>query len=367
MIQSVYVHIPFCRSICSYCAFSKMFYEKSLVDRYLDALEQEIKSTYQQEKLKTLYIGGGSPSCLSLRQLERLLQILSLLKKEKEYEYTIELNIEDMTLEKLKLLFQYGINRLSFGIETVQQEQLQKMNRHHDVKKVQSVLKQAKDVGFSNINVDLIYALPHQTLRDVKRDLKFICTLPITHVSTYSLMIEEHTKFYVDGVTPVSEEMDEAMYWLMREELKKVGFAQYEISNFCKPGYESKHNLTYWDNAYYYGFGLSASGYVPNKRYTNTKSINQYLSGNWIKEIEELTKFDEMSYEMILGLRKLEGVAKQKFYHKFQKDVKDVFDYQAYLDRGLLEEDQNYLKIPEAKLYVSNEAMLAFVGGNNNE
>lgn len=367
MIKSVYVHIPFCRSICSYCAFSKMFYEESLVDRYLDVLEQEIKDTYQEERLKTIYIGGGSPSCLSLMQLKRLLGILAQLKKEKEYEYTIEWNIEDTTLEKLKLCFKYGINRLSFGVETVQKEQLQRINRHHDIKQVEDVLTQARDVGFSNINVDLIYALPHQTLRDVKEDLQFIKTLPITHISTYSLMIEEHTKFYLDGVIPASEERDEAMYHLIRKELKKAGFQQYEISNFCKPGYESKHNLTYWNNGYYYGFGLSAAGYVPKKRYVNTKSINQYLGGNWIKDIEELTMFDEMSYEMILGLRKLEGVSKQRFYCKFHRNIEEVFDYQSNLDAGLLEEEEGYLKIPESKLYLSNEAMIAFVGGNRDE
>lgn len=367
MISSAYVHIPFCTHICSYCDFCKMFYNEKLVDSYLDALEKEIQTEYHGEALKTIYIGGGTPSCLSLIQLKKLFSILSQFKKAETCEYTIELNVENTTAEKLKLCKEFGINRLSFGVESTNRKHLRKLNRHHTKEQVQNIIKQACQIGFHNINVDLIYALPNETLEDVKEDLEFVKMLPITHVSTYSLMIEEHTKFYIDSVSSIKEEIDQQMYEYICQTLSDIGFVHYEISNFAKTGYQSKHNLTYWNNEKYYGFGLGASGYIEHIRYTNTKSLRHYLEGKYRLVEEEVTRQDEMCYEMILGLRKLEGVSNQKFQEKFQKSIEDVFSYQEELEHELLKKENGYLKLNPSKLYLSNEALIAFVGGENHE
>lgn len=367
MVRSAYIHIPFCSSLCSYCDFCKMFYSDSLAESYLDKLQQEIMDNYQGEKLKTIYIGGGTPSCLNVNQLKKLLTILSTLKREEDYEYTIELNVENTTFEKLKLCYLFGINRLSFGLETSNENLLKELNRHHSKDQITSVISMAKDIGFTNINVDLMYGLPNETLQDVKKDLEFIDSLQVNHISTYSLILEEHTKFYIEGIKQIDEELDFRMYQTICEHLKQKGFKHYELSNYALKNSESRHNLTYWDNEEYYGFGLGASGYLNHVRYNNTKSINHYLKGMIKKDEEYLTTKDEMSYEMILGLRKLKGVSKTKFFNKFHKNISDVFNYQKYLDASYLIEEDDNLKIAEDKIYVSNEILVEFVGSEENE
>lgn len=360
-VTSVYIHIPFCKTICSYCAFCKMFYNELLVDQYLKAIEEEIKSHQIKTPLKTIYIGGGSPSCLTLDETKKLLDMINTLPKDKNYEYTIECNIENLEIEKLKLYKHYGINRLSIGVQTVQEKFLPYLNRCHTKEEVKKIISLAKEQGFTNINVDLIYGIPNQSIKDLLDDLKFFVKQDITHISTYSLMIEEHTKLYIDKIKPIDEELDQKMYQQIIDFLKKNNFKHYEISNFCKEGYQSRHNLVYWSNLPYYGFGLGSSGYIDNTRYTNTRSLNDYIKKKWILEQEELSKQDEMTYEMILGLRKLSGVKKERFFEKYGKRIEDVFDYQEHIDNGLLIEDNNSLKIPEDKLYLSNLALVSFV------
>lgn len=366
-VRSAYLHIPFCETICSYCAFCKMFYDQKLVRKYLTALREEIHSYQVTIPLKTIYIGGGTPSCLSWEDTKELLEMVSLLPREQEYEYTVECNIENMTEEKLQLYLGYGVNRLSIGIQTVQSQFLSFLGRHHTKEIVMEKIQLAHRLGFQNINVDLMYGFPDQTLEDLKQDLVFFVDLGVTHISTYSLMIEEHTKLYLEKVENIKEELDQEMYQWLSSYLYKHHFVHYEISNFSKEGFTSKHNLTYWNNEPYYGFGLGASGYLGNIRYTNTRSLSDYLLGKRVLEEEELSLDDEMSYEMILGLRKVEGVSKDHFYQKFLRRVEEVFDYQTALDRQLLIEEGKNLRIPEEKLYISNEAMVFFVGGKEDE
>ena len=276
MIKSCYIHIPFCQTICSYCDFCKMFYHKKMVSDYLECLEKEIKNIYQKEILDTIYIGGGTPSCLDYDELERLFKILEKLNKSQKIEYTIEGNFESTNQEKLELYKKYGINRLSFGLESIDSNNLELLERSISKTKVSQIIKQARKIGFHNINVDLIYALPKETYEVLKKDLDFLFTLNIEHISTYSLMIEEHTKLWIKNIKAINTEKDAKMYQLICKEMKKHAYNHYEISNFAKEGYESKHNLTYWNNEEYYGFGLGASSYRKNSRVTNTKSIQQY-------------------------------------------------------------------------------------------
>ncbi len=365
MVKSFYIHIPFCNNICSYCDFAKVYYNKNLVDKYLTALEKEIEKVYQNEVLDTIYIGGGTPSSLSLNETKRLFKILKKLKKSKRLEYTIEANFDSITSEKLDLYKENGINRISFGLESTSPKHLKFLNRSIDLTKVRNIINYTKSIGINNINVDLIYALENESIKDLSKDLDFILSLDITHISTYSLIIEEHTKLYLDNVKNISEDKDFEMYEFIKDKLKKNGFNHYEISNFSKDGYESRHNLSYWNNLEYYGTGVGASSYIKDKRYTNTKSLTKYLEKSFIKEEEILTLDDKCIYEIILGLRKIKGIDKNEFSKKYNSTIYEKFDIMDLLDKKLLCEDERYLFIPEDKLYLENEILLSFIGGSS--
>ena len=354
MIKSCYIHIPFCEKICSYCDFCKMFYNDRIVDKYLDSLEEEIHILYNGEELDTLYIGGGTPSCLNIKQLERLFEILNVFEKSKNIEFTIECNFSNIDREKLELFKRFGVNRLSFGLETTSKKQLEFLERDENLDHTRNIIKLARDIGFNNINVDLMYALPEESIDDLKRDLDFIYSLNIEHVSCYSLIIEEHTKLGIKDVKNINEELDYEMYNVICDSMKNHGYKHYEISNFSKDGYHSKHNLVYWNNLEYYGFGMGASSYIDNRRCSNTRSINKYLNGNYLLEEEYLELEDLVYYEIMLNLRKSEGIDLDKLYSKY----KVCIEYQELVKLGLLEVNKNKLYIPEEKWYISNDIII---------
>lgn len=358
MVKNCYIHIPFCQRICSYCDFCKLLYNDRLIDSYLDSLEREINEIYQGEELETIYIGGGTPSCLSLNQLERLLKIVDKLNKSKDVEYTIEGNFNTTTNEKLDLYKKHHINRLSLGIESIDKNNLLFLERDLDVNSIKQRINIFREKGFNNINVDLMYALPRETLEVLEKDLDFILSLNVEHISTYSLIIEPHTKISINNTKPIAEELDEEMYNLIRNKLKANGYQHYEISNFSKEGYSSKHNLCYWKNKNYYGFGLGASSYIDNKRVENTRSITKYNNDMYIKEIEILTKEDTIEYEIILNLRMMQGIDLLEFKKKYDKELKELYDYQQLVYLKLLTEKNDRLFISEDKIYVSNEIIV---------
>lgn len=359
MIKSVYIHIPFCSSICSYCDFPKLYYNKCWIDKYLISLNKEIEKRYKGEILDTIYIGGGTPSSLNLEELKKLFEILNKFKLNKNYEFTIECNLENLTEEKLLFFKNNKVNRLSIGIQTFNQKYLDFLNRKTcDTK----LIEYAKSIGFDNINVDLIYAIPNQTLEELDKDLDRFLELNINHISTYSLMIEPHTVLGNNNIESINEELDYEMYKLICKKLKDNGYHHYEVSNFARNNYESKHNLTYWNNQEYYGFGMGASGYIKNIRYTNTKSITKYINGSYDYEQEEVTRKLQMEYEMILGLRKMTGVNMLDFKDKYQKNIEEVYNIEKLLKEGKLIKDNNNLKISDEYLYLSNEILINFVG-----
>ena len=319
-ITNCYIHIPFCNTICSYCDFCKLYYVDKYIDKYLDKLEEEINSIYQGEVLETIYIGGGTPSSLNIKQLERLFNILEVFKRSKDIEFTIESNFENITKEKLLLYKKYGINRLSFGLESIDENNLTFLNRNITKKKINNTINSCRSLGFNNINIDLIYALPVEDISILKNDLDYIFSLDIEHISTYSLMIEDHTMLKINNIESISEELDYEMYKLICKEMLNHNYEHYEISNFSKPGYYSKHNLCYWNNDNYYGFGLGASSYIDNKRITNTRSINKYLKGNYRLDIIELSNNDLIEYKIMLNLRKAEGISLKEV----KLDVRDL-------------------------------------------
>ncbi len=360
-MDAVYIHIPFCHTICNYCDFSKMYYKQEWVSDYLKALKKEITANYKGEVIKTIYIGGGTPSALNTNELEELMDIIKLFKLNKEYEFTFECNIENINQAKLELLYKSGINRLSIGVQTFNQKLLTFLNRNHNESEVFNKIKLAKELGFNNISIDLIYAIPNQTISDVKDDLDKFLMLDINHISTYSLILEPNTKLYIDNVKAIDEDLDFEMYKLIKDTLKKHHFIHYETSNFAKTGYESKHNLVYWNNQEYYGFGLGSSGYIGQNRYENTRNFNQYSNGNYLKEQELITKQKQMEYEMILGLRKINGVNKQSFINKYGISINDAFKIEHLITLKKLIDDGTNIRIADEYIYLANDILINFI------
>lgn len=358
---SVYIHIPFCKSICAYCDFCKVLYNKEWVVTYLKKLKEEIKDRYMGESIRTIYIGGGTPSSLSLKEVEYLLALTTLFNTTSLEEFTFECNIEDITEELLEILTRFKVNRLSIGIESFNEENLLLMKRKTDYKDTLKKMELIRSKGFNNVNLDLIYALPGEKISVLKKDIKLLLSLNPEHISTYSLMIEDNTFLNYKKVNTIPEEIDANMYEYICKKLKKSGYNHYEISNFSKPNFESKHNLVYWNNEEYYGFGCGASGYIAGVRYDNTRSLSKYLKGE-INSTDNLLSSDSiMEYELMLGLRKTEGINLQKFYDKYHVNMQDVFPIKPLIKNGDLIYKDGYVMINPKKLYIMNEILLKLV------
>ena len=359
--MSVYIHIPFCSNICSYCDFCKMYYNKNWVSKYLDRLDEEVDTYYKCDIVNTIYIGGGTPSCLNLDELEKMLEITNKFKKSKSVEFTIEVNIEDINIDKINLFKKYNVNRISIGIQTFNKKHLKLLNRRHEYEDVYNKINLLKNNGFNNINIDLIYAIEGESIDELKNDLDLYLKLDINHISCYSLMIDKNTKLYIDGIKNIDEELDTKMYKFIENYLEENGYNHYEISNYSKCNFESKHNLTYWNNSFYYGFGLGASGYIENTRYTNTRNLNKYLT-SFKREVEYLDKNDIIEYEMILGLRKFKGVNKHDFKNKYGLSIYDAFNIENLIKNKMLIDDGTHIYINKDYMYVSNEILTNFIG-----
>ena len=365
MIKSAYIHIPFCNSICSYCDFCKLYYNKKLISNYLKALKEEVENNYKKEKLDTIYIGGGTPSALSLKELEELFSIIKIFNMTSAYEFTFECNYEDITDELLSFLKNKKVNRISIGMQTFNKKYEGFLERKINKKKMLESVKIAKKY-FDNINVDLLYGFDNEDMDELKDDLDIILSLKISHISTYCLILEEHTKLYVKNVKEESEDLQHDMYYKIVQTLKKRGYSHYEISNFSKDGYESKHNLVYWNNYNYYGFGLGASGFINNMRYNNTRNIYDYINGKYVHDYEIIDKEQMIKDEVMLNLRKICGINKKEFYNKYKIDFKDVFDIKFLIDNKLIIESNTNIYIPEDKLFISNEIIIRILDGYRN-
>ena len=360
MTTSAYIHIPFCDNICNYCDFCKRYSYPNIVNNYLEALEKDIKDNYKGEVLKTIYIGGGTPSSLTIKELTKLMKIIKLFKLDTNYEFTFECNPESVTEEKLVLLKENGINRISLGIESTNDKFLKYLGRKHDFNLVKEKIKLIKKY-FDNINVDLIYALPNETISDLKKDLQNIVKLNVNHVSTYSLEIHDNTILGIKKIKNINEELDSDMYNEICNYLKENNYTHYEVSNFCKDNTYSRHNMVYWKNNEYYGFGLGASGYVNNIRYDNTRSMYKYINGNKVLNAEKLNKQDKISYELILGFRLIEGINKEEFKKKYNVNLIEEYNIKELIKHGYLIDDGINVKISYDKIYIENSILENFV------
>jgi oxygen-independent coproporphyrinogen-3 oxidase len=338
-----------------------MLYQKPLSNGYFEMLEKEINDKYLHDELKTIYIGGGTPSVLSIEDLEKLSNIVSTLSKSEGYEFTFECNIYDINDALLSILRKMGVNRLSIGIESFNQDNLLLMNREASFIDASKKIQLCRYYGFSNINIDLIYALPNESLNVLKKDLDLILKLNPEHISTYSLILEEHTLLQLNGYTPIVEDLDAQMYDYIVKKLKHKGYNHYEISNFAKPGFESKHNLNCWENKEYYGFGLGAAGYYAGVRYENTRSLNKYMQGEFVSNKEIVTKEANMKYTLMLGLRTIKGINIKEFYDTFKENIQDVFNLNEVMNNKDLILKNNQLFINPKKLYLMNEILLKII------
>ena len=368
---SAYVHIPFCTQICYYCDFSKVFIKNQPVDSYLEHLLQEFHS-YDIQKLRTLYIGGGTPTALSAPQLEVLLDGLTKnLDLSVLEELTIEANPGDLDEDKIAVLKNSAVNRVSLGVQTFDDKMLKKIGRSHLEKDIYENIDCLKLAGFDNISIDLIYALPGQTMEQVKDNVAKAIALDIPHMSLYSLILENHTVFMNRmrrGKLPLpKEEVEAEMFEYIIAELELAGFEHYEISNFSKPGFESRHNLMYWDNAEYYGIGAGASGYVNGVRYKNHGPIRHYLKvveeGNARIHEEHLSLREQMEEEMFLGLRKKTGVSKARFEEKFGTSFENIYG-QVVRDlchQGLLQIEGQQIRMTKKGLFLGDTVAERFI------
>ena len=368
---SAYVHIPFCTQICYYCDFSKVFIKNQPVDSYLEHLLEEFRS-YDIQKLRTLYIGGGTPTALSAPQLEVLLNGLTKnLDLSALEELTIEANPGDLDADKIAVLKNSAVNRVSLGVQTFDDKMLKKIGRSHLEKDIYENIDRLKLAGFDNISIDLIYALPGQTMEQVKDNVAKAIGLDIPHMSLYSLILENHTVFMNRmrrGKLPLpKEELEAEMFEYIIAELEKSGFEHYEISNFSKPGFESRHNLMYWDNAEYYGIGAGASGYVNGIRYKNHGPIRHYLSaveeGNSRITEEHLSQKEQMEEEMFLGLRKKSGVSMVRFKEKFGRSFDGLYGeiVRDLVQQGLMQIEGDRVRMTKRGLFLGDTVAERFI------
>ena len=368
---SAYVHIPFCTQICYYCDFSKVFIKNQPVDSYLEHLLEEFQS-YDIQKLRTLYIGGGTPTALSASQLEVLLNGLTKnLDLSALEELTIEANPGDLDADKIAVLKNSAVNRVSLGVQTFDDKMLKKIGRSHLEKDIYENIDRLKLAGFDNISIDLIYALPGQTMEQVKENVAKAIGLDIPHMSLYSLILENHTVFMNRmrrGKLPLpKEELEAEMFEYIIAELERAGFEHYEISNFSKPSFESRHNLMYWDNAEYYGIGAGASGYVNGVRYKNHGPIRHYLSaveeGNARITEEHLSQKEQMEEEMFLGLRKKSGVSMARFEEKFGRSFDGLYGevVRDLVQQGLMQIEGDRVRMTKRGLFLGDTVAERFI------
>lgn len=378
MARGVYIHIPFCHQICNYCDFNKVFFKNQPVDEYIEAVGNEIemavrKSPEQFQEIETVYLGGGTPTALSATQISRLLHhINSLLPTNQLIEFSSEANPDELTADKLEALLNGGVNRLSMGVQSFDQQLLKKLGRTHTNEHVYETIRLAKEIGFDNISIDLMYGLPGQTMEQWEDTLMKALELDLPHYSAYSLIVEPKTIFYIQyakGKLSLPTEDSEAdMYELLMRKMAEKQKIQYEISNFAMDGHISTHNKIYWDNDEYAGFGAGAHGYLQGTRYSNYAPIKKYIETIQNHEQpllhEHKVTFEEKCEEqMFLGLRKNEGVFFKQFEEKFGVSMKKLYGntIEQLKMEELLLEDEKGVKLSHKGRFVGNEVFQRFL------
>lgn len=359
MTKCVYIHIPFCKSKCKYCSFVSIT-QTDIVNNYVESVINEIRHFYEGEELNTLYFGGGTPSLLSIKFIEKIINEFNL---SNETEVTFEINPDDAEINYLKNLYNIGITRLSFGVQTFNDKVLSLIGRRHNSKQVFKAIEDAKKVDFSNISIDLIYGLPEQTIKSLQGDLEIIKSLDIQHISTYGLKIEEPSYFYYHPIAVPDGDIQADMYLGANEYLESNGFHRYEISNFARAGFESKHNMNYWNNAEYYGFGAAAHGYKDNFRYSNTEKIEKYINNPLERAVmHNVTPKEKLEEEIFLGFRRENGINTIEINKKYgiDFDIKYSQVIEKYSPEYIISTEQGY-KLTLKGVLLSNNILADFL------
>ena len=338
-----------------------MLYVDDLAARYLERLFLELDA-YGPRALDTIYVGGGTPTALADPLFDRLLVTLAPLLDEGG-EFTVEANVESLSEEKLAIMRRHGVNRLSIGVQSFSNRLLAHMNRTHTGEDANMAVKRAKAAGFTNISVDLIYDLPTQTNAELTHDIQAALALAVPHISTYSLTVHPGTVYGLRGISAVPSDDSRTHYDMILERLRQAGYRRYEVSNFASDGQMGRHNLTYWNNRYYYVIGLGASGYLPGLRYRNTLNMTKYLAGTTIHEQETVGKKDEEAYFLMLKLRLDEGFSDEEFHASFlqpflERYPKSVAKFEAC---GWLHHDMNRWYATDDGLMVLDQIIVALL------
>ncbi|HHT9108303.1 MAG TPA: radical SAM family heme chaperone HemW [Candidatus Wunengus sp. YC63] len=371
--NSLYIHIPFCARKCRYCDFNSIVSESKTVDRYLHAIEKELSSLQDRYVFNTVYIGGGTPSILSEVQLEKLLQsVIRYIPSSGIREYTVEANPGTLTVNKIGLLKEYLVSRISLGVQSFQDRQLQFLGRIHSSNDAKNAFDSLRIAGFRNINIDLIFGCSEQSIEDWEKDLKTVVELSPEHISTYALTYEEGTLLTRDLDGAVIHKLDEGveleMYKTAIRYLTRNGYNHYEISNFAKYGYECAHNHVYWNNMGYVGVGAGAFSFIDSVRTSNEKDIGKYIDGinenKNIKSFRENLQINQFASEtVIMSLRLRQGISNVDFYERFGYKIEDQFREQInrLAKDGLISYADERLKLTEKGLFVADTVMTEFI------
>ncbi len=364
---SLYIHIPFCKKICPYCDFHKMVASTSLQNKYIDSLIIETKlKELNKINFKSIYIGGGTPSSLSIDNIIKLLDFLNnYINFSYIKEFTFEINVEDIYEDLLKALKKYNVNRLSIGIQTFNDNLQHLINRVHSYSDIKNKIK-LLNTYFDNYSIDLMYALPNEDLSILKDDLEKTISLNPKHISTYCLIKEEHTIFNHQNINEIDEKLQEEMYFFINDYLVNKGFNKYETSNYSLNGYESIHNLSYWNLDDYYSLGSGASAFVNNVHYKTTTKILEYidsLSKNNLPNIlsEKLQDTEIIDEFISMSLRKTIGIKKKDFYNKFNYFIDELFDYSSLLAKNYIIENNDFIFINNKYFFVQNNIIVKFL------
>lgn len=367
-MKGLYIHIPFCVRKCDYCDFLSFACGHDRIDGYIDALEREM-SEYGGTAVDTIFIGGGTPSVMSASAIERLCAAVKRhFALAPDTEWTMEVNPGTVDKDKLAAMQRGGINRVSVGVQSFNDAELAAVGRIHDANAAVKTVEMLAEFGFRNVSIDLMMSLPAQTSESFKSSLERAVTLPITHISVYSLIIEDGTPIkekYDNGIFAMpDEDTDRELYRYTKDFLARHGFNRYEISNYARDGFASRHNIKYWDCDECIGIGLGAASYVDGVRYANTRDMDEYMSGVFRGDDgERLDERDKIGEFMMLGLRKTEGVSLAEFAKRFGYDIRSV--YGAELDKftsaGLLEVADGFVRLTEDGLDLANTVMCEFL------
>lgn len=374
--NAVYIHIPFCTNKCHYCDFNSYVLKGQPVREYLDALEREMELTVKLQppgEVETIFVGGGTPTVLLPDQMEHFLKLVKTYfpTDNPELEFSMEANPGTTDEGKLAVMKAGGVNRISFGVQSFNNELLASIGRIHNTDDVYRSIENARKLGFNNLSIDLMFGLPKQTTSIMNATLDEALALDLQHYSIYSLKVEEntlfHTLYHKNQLPLPSEEEEVEMYLLIMRRLKEAGYHQYEISNFAKPGYSSKHNTMYWRNRFYYGLGAGAHGYMKGQRHVNTKGIKEYIEatrkGLPIIQQFEVSRQEAMEDFMMVGLRMLDGVREADFHAQFGVAIETVFSetLERFMRLKLLERTDMGYRLSEQGILLGNEVFAAFL------